>query len=258
VSIRPIARERRHTLLFLNQVRDFSPVHLDTEVDLTRIVAHRDAAKADGRRYSVVSYVLNSTGRVLLRHPDANAAIQGRLRATVAHYPFVHAKVALDRTLNGSRVVLATVVPNVHEAGLDTIQAHLDRVRDTDAETGADFAGIRKVHGAALPVAFARFRRVARKLAIRPLLTGTVAVTSLGHRAVDGFHSVGGTTVTLGVGRIVSRPVVKDGAVVIAPVLRLSLTFDHRVIDGAEAADVLTELKEDLEQFAAEVDREAS
>jgi pyruvate/2-oxoglutarate dehydrogenase complex dihydrolipoamide acyltransferase (E2) component len=40
---------------------------------------------------------------------------------------------------------------------------------------------------------------------------------------------------------------VREGRIVVAPVLRLSLAFDHRVIDGAEAADVLTEVKEALE-----------
>ena len=242
-----IARERRHTLLFLRQIRDFAPVHLDTDVDATRIAAHREAAE---RRYSVVSYVLAAAGRVLAKHPEANSAVQGGLRARVRQYPFVHAKVALDRAINGQRIVLATVVPNVHETPLDGIQDHLDRVRDTDAATGAAFAAIRGLHRAPLPLAARRFRKAAADLALRPLLTGTVAVSSLGHSAVDGFHSTGGTTVTLGVGRIAERAVVRGGAVVAAPVLRLNLTFDHRVIDGAEAADVLTELKADLEGFA--------
>jgi pyruvate/2-oxoglutarate dehydrogenase complex dihydrolipoamide acyltransferase (E2) component len=250
VTAVPVARERRHTLLFLDAVRSFAPVHLDTEVDMSRVVADRERAGADGRRRSFTAYVVVAAGRVLAAHPEANAAVQGRLRARVARYPFVHAKVALDRTLNGSRVVLATVVPDVHEAGVADVQAHLDRVRAADPENGPEFAGIRRVHRAALPAAFARFRRAVRDLRLRPLLTGTVAVSSLGHRDVDGFHSVGGTTVTLGVGRVVERPVVRDGRVVVAPVLRLSLTFDHRVIDGAEAADVLTDLKRELEGWA--------
>lgn len=217
---------------------------------MSRVVADRTKATAGGERRSIVSYVVVAAGRVLAKHPEANAAIQGRIRARVARYPFVHAKVTLDRVLDGSRVVLATVVPNVHEASLADVQAHLDRVRTADPAQAPEFAGIRRVHRAALPVALARFRRATRDLTLRPLLTGTVAVTSLGHRDVDGFHSVGGTTVTLGVGRVVDRPVVRDGRVEIAPVMRLNLTFDHRVIDGAEAADVLTELRRELESWA--------
>ena len=41
----------------------------------------------------------------------------------------------------------------------------------------------------------------------------------------------------LAVGRIAPRPVVRDGEIVIRPVGHLSLTFDHRVVDGARAAE---------------------
>ncbi|MFE9046326.1 2-oxo acid dehydrogenase subunit E2 [Streptomyces sp. NPDC012421] len=244
-----LPRQRRHTLFFLEEVRDFSPVFLDTEVDMGRVLAHRAAARErEGVRFGIPAYVLRAAGRVLAAHPDANAAVRrGPRGPRVAHYPFVNGKLALDRTLQGRRVVLGTVVPDVHEAELDTIQKHVDRVRDGDPEHLEDFEGIRRLHG--LPWAEGRraFRRAAASLALRPRLTGTFSVSSLGHRAVDSFHSVGGTTTTFGVGRIVDRAVVRDGELAVAPVLRLSLAFDHRVIDGAEAADVLTEVKEALE-----------
>ncbi|MFF3072552.1 2-oxo acid dehydrogenase subunit E2 [Kitasatospora sp. NPDC057936] len=245
----PLPRQRRHTLFFLEVIRDFAPVFLDTEVDMGRVLAHRAAAlDSTGVRYSTTAYVLRAAGRVLAGHPDANAAVEGgpqRLR--IAHYPFVNGKLTLDRTLDGRRVVLGTVVPNLHEAELDDIQEHLVRVRDGDAEQLPDFEGVRQLHRAPWAEGRERFREAAGSLALRPHLTGTFAVTSLGHRAVDSFHSVGGTTTTFGVGRILDRPVVRDGRVTVAPVLRLSMAFDHRVIDGAEAADVLTEVKESLE-----------
>ncbi|WP_030454068.1 2-oxo acid dehydrogenase subunit E2 [Herbidospora cretacea] len=238
----PLYRERRHTLFFLEVIRDFSPVFLDTEVDMTAVLAHRAV-----HHHAITAYVLHAAGRVLAKHPEANAAIQGRLRPRVARYPFVSGKVTLDRTLNGRRVVLGTVVPNLHEAAIADIHAHLTRVRHGDPEKLKDFEGVRRLHAAPWALGRRRFRRAARSLSLRPHLTGTFAVTSLGHRAVDSFHSVGGTTTTFGVGRITDRVVVRDGVPAVAPVMRLSLSFDHRVIDGAEAADVLTEVKEALE-----------
>ncbi|WP_062428862.1 2-oxo acid dehydrogenase subunit E2 [Herbidospora daliensis] len=237
-------RERRHTLFFLEAIRDFSPVFLDTEVDMTAVLAHRAV-----HGHAVTAYVLHAAGRVLAKHPEANAAIQGRFRPKVARYPFVSGKVTLDRTLNGRRVVLGTVVPNLHEAALSDVHAHLARVRQGDPEKLKDFEGVRRLHRAPWALGRRRFRRAARSLDLRPHLTGTFAVTSLGHRAVDSFHSVGGTTTTFGVGRIADRVVVRDGVPAVAPVMRLSLAFDHRVIDGAEAADVLTEVKEALENL---------
>lgn len=66
---------------------------------------------------------------------------------------------------------------------------------------------------------------------------------------MDSFHFVGGTAVTVGVGRVVDRAVVRGGVVTVAPMMRLSLAVDHRIVDSAEAADVLTELKSRLEAF---------
>ncbi|PPK66163.1 2-oxo acid dehydrogenase subunit E2 [Actinokineospora auranticolor] len=241
--------QRRHTLFFLDQVREFAPVFLDTEVDMSAVAANREAAVARGGRYSVVAHVVHAAARVLVRHRRANAAVRGRLRPRVAEFDSAHAKVALDKRIGGERVVLAAVVREADRLDLDQVQAWIDRFRTGDADTMPEFAAVRGLHAARFPVALRRFRRAARSLALRPALTGTFAVTSLGHRPVDGFHSVGGTTITLGVGRVLDRPVVRGGAVGIAPVARLSLAFDHRVIDGAEAADVLTEIRAALESF---------
>lgn len=249
----PAARERRHTLHFLEELRAFAPVFLDTEVDMTRVLAHRAAGRADGGRFSIVSYVLHAAGRALVRHPEANAAVRGRVRPTVARYPAAHGKVTLDKTLNGRRVVLAAVVPDTHRASLEEMQRHVDHFRDGDPASMPEFAGVRVLHRLPWPLRPLAYRLGSRPLARRPEVLGTFAVTSLGHRPVDGFHSVGGTTVTLGLGRVLERPVVRDGAVDIAPIMRLNLAFDHRVIDGAEAADLLADVKDGLEGFAEPV-----
>jgi pyruvate/2-oxoglutarate dehydrogenase complex dihydrolipoamide acyltransferase (E2) component len=244
-------RYRRHTLLFLAEVRSFSPVFLDTEVDMSRVLAHRAVARAQGRRYSLVTYVLHASARVLAAHPDANAAIRGRARPRIARYPGVTGKLTLDKTVRGQRVVLAALLPDLDRAGLDDVQEQVTRYRDGDPELMPEFAGVRVLHRLPWPVGRLAFRAAVRPLQRRPAAVGTLAVTSLGHRPVDGFHSVGGTTVTLGLGCVTDRPVVRAGAVAVAPVMRLNLAFDHRVIDGAEAADVLADIRQRLEEFPA-------
>jgi pyruvate/2-oxoglutarate dehydrogenase complex dihydrolipoamide acyltransferase (E2) component len=248
MSTDPAVRHRRHTLFFLDQIRAFAPVFLDTEVDASAIVEDRARAKELGVRRSVVSYLVHAAAGVLARHPQANAAIEGRLNPRIARFDTVSAKVTLDKEIEGQRVVLATVIPNLENAKLADIQDHLDRAANADPATAPEFAGIRALLGLPWRQALSNFRAVARNLDARPAVAGTFAVTSLGHRPVDGFHSVGGTTITLGVGQVADRPVARDGKVVVAPVFRLSLAFDHRVIDGAEAADVLAEIKEALEE----------
>ena len=52
----------------------------------------------------------------------------------------------------------------------------------------------------------------------------------------------------LGVGRIVEKPVARDGAVVIRPMVTLSLSFDHRVVDGGPAGKFLQRVKQLVER----------
>jgi pyruvate/2-oxoglutarate dehydrogenase complex dihydrolipoamide acyltransferase (E2) component len=240
----PLARQRRPTLYFLEEIRAISPVFLDTEVDVTALAR---GPAGDPRRASVTAHAVHAAGRVLAGHPEANAAIRGRRRPRIARYPGVHVKVTLDKRLSGQRIVLSAVLRDADRATVPEIQDELSRLRDGDPEQLPEFAGARTLHRLPVAVGRAGFRRAVRPLAGRVERLGTVAVTSLGHWPVDGFYSVGGTTITIGLGRVTDRPVARDGQVVIAPVLRLSLAFDHRVIDGAEAAEILAALRTALE-----------
>jgi pyruvate/2-oxoglutarate dehydrogenase complex dihydrolipoamide acyltransferase (E2) component len=244
-------RQRRHTLYFLDEIRSISPVFIDTEIDMSSVQEHRRAEREGGQRISVVTYVVDAAARALTAHPQANVGLRGRLNPRVARYQVVNVKVTLDKTVGGQRVVLATVIPSADTAGLATIQRQIDHFKQGDPDRMPEFSAARLLHRLPWPIGRVAFSLVARSLRRRHVLLGTLAVTSLGHGPVDGFQSVGGTTVTLGVGRVLERPVARDGQVVVAPIMRLSLAFDHRAIDGAEAADLLSDIKDGLENFAA-------
>jgi len=77
---------------------------------------------------------------------------------------------------------------------------------------------------------------------------GTATITNLGGHGIDGFTPVLNPpqAIVLGVGRIQSRPVVQGGNIVPGTTTILSLTFDHRVTDGANAAKLLNAVGESL------------
>jgi pyruvate dehydrogenase E2 component (dihydrolipoamide acetyltransferase) len=77
----------------------------------------------------------------------------------------------------------------------------------------------------------------------------SITLTSLGQSGVDTFTPIINLpeAAILGVGTIKQRPLVKNGAVVAAPTCWLSLTFDHRLVDGYPAALFLGELRQLIE-----------
>ena len=83
------------------------------------------------------------------------------------------------------------------------------------------------------------------KLTGADMAGGTFTVTNLGGMGIDMFTPIISTPqgAILGVGRAVEKPVVINGEITVRPMMVLSLTADHRVIDGAPAAEFLEELK---------------
>ena len=79
---------------------------------------------------------------------------------------------------------------------------------------------------------------------------GTFTVSNLGFAGIDYFTPIirPPESAILGIGRIVERPSVKYGQVVAEPRLGLSLTFDHRIIDGAPAARFLNTIRQLIEE----------
>ncbi|MGB9791916.1 MAG: dihydrolipoamide acetyltransferase family protein [Thermacetogeniaceae bacterium] len=93
----------------------------------------------------------------------------------------------------------------------------------------------------------------ARRNKLQPdeLTGGTFTITNLGaYGSVDWFTPIINQpeSAILGVGRTVEKPVVVDGEIVVRPVMGLSLAFDHRVIDGAPAAEFLKVLIDLIEK----------
>ena len=99
-------------------------------------------------------------------------------------------------------------------------------------------------------------RALAGRLQPADVDAGTATISNLGSHGVDAFTPIlnGSQSVILGIGRIVQRPVVRNAELAIGHTCVLSLTFDHRVADGAPAAlllDVIVRRMNDGQFFAS-------
>ena len=87
------------------------------------------------------------------------------------------------------------------------------------------------------------------KLTREDVTAGTFTITNLGMYDVDVFFPIINPpeTAILGVGRVVEKPVAVNGQLAIKPLMQLSLTYDHRIVDGTPAAKFLQTVKQVLE-----------
>ena len=91
------------------------------------------------------------------------------------------------------------------------------------------------------------------KLTKDELTGGTFTITNLGMYGVEFFTAIINPpeAAILGVGKITKKPVVIGGKVEVKPMMVLSLTYDHRIVDGAPAAEFLSKVKERIENTTA-------
>ena len=202
------------------------------EVDVTKIARLRDRSKAnfearEGVKLSFLPFFAVATCEALKQHPVLNSSVEGD---QIIYHGSEHLGIAVD-TERG------LLVPVIHSAG--------------DLNMG----------GIARKIADLAARTRDNKVTPDELGGGTFTLTNTGSRgALFDTPIINQPQVAiLGLGAIVKRPMVVKGedggeTIAIRSMVYLALSYDHRVVDGADAARFLVTLKERLEGGAFESD----
>ena len=201
----------------LQSLQTMAQVTLTTEVDVTDAMTLRAglARQWSESSLSPLHLLIKATARALKEHPRMNA-IQKEHEVELVPEIHIGVAVSLDEGL---------LVPTIRRA---------------DAKHLAEIA--RESHHLAI-------RARAGQAAYDEVTGGTFTITNLGSYGIDAFTPIINPPQVgiLGMGRVVEKPVVYQGEITKRSMLFLSLTFDHRVIDGAPAAAFLHTLKGHLE-----------
>lgn len=200
-GMRKVIAERMHQSL-----QGSAQLTITSEVDVSQLIDRRQAVRQEfGVTYT--DFIVQACAHALRQHPRMNATLEdGTLRLNRGIH--VGLAVAMDEGL---------IVPVI---------------RDTDRKSLEEVAGEAKT--------LAEKAR-AGQLTLEDVSGGTFTVSNLGMYGVDAFTPILNTPQTgiLGVGRIVEKPALYRGEIAKRSTMVLSLTFDHRVIDGAPAGAFL-------------------
>lgn len=196
----------------------FSAPHfyLKMEVDMDNAIAARKAINsAEGVKVSFNDMIIKAVAAALKKHPKVNADWMGE---SIRYNNHIHIGVAVA-------VEEGLVVPVVRFADSKGIAQLGDEIKD--------LAG----------------RARDRKLKPEEMQGGTFAVSNLGMYGIEDFTSIINPPngCILSVGQIKETPVVKNGQIVPGNVMKLSLSCDHRVVDGAIGSAFLQTLKQLIE-----------
>ena len=202
------------------------------EVDVTRVAALRARTKdafaaAHGTKLTFLPFFVKAATEALQYHPKINATIDG---AQVAYFDHEHIGIAVD-TPRG------LLVPVIKDAGAKTLAGIAESINDLAARTRESKVGPDELSGS----------------------TFTITNTGSGGALFDTPVLNMPETAIMGVGTIVKRPMVVKGAdgadaIAIRSMVYLSLSYDHRLVDGADASRYLMDVKRRLEEGDFEAD----
>ena len=214
---------KRLTQSFNQEVPHF-PLNVDIELDTLLAARARINAtspkEGDGAfKLSVNDFIIKASAMALKAVPQANATYTDE--AILLHK---HADIGVAVAIDGG--LITPIVWKAEEKGLKAISAE---IKDMAA------------------------RAKARKLKPEEYQGGTFSVSNLGMFGITSFASIvnqpHGAIMSVGAGE--QRVVVKDGKMEIATVMTVTLTCDHRVVDGAVGAQFLAAFKGFIEEPAA-------
>jgi len=189
-------------------------VNFTISVDMTNLKALREELKSE-RSLTYTDLIVKVTSLLLLEHPYLNCSLDGE-EIILRNYVNMGVAVALEDGL------LVPVVKNAHMKKLGVIS---DEIKDLS------------------------YRAKTNQLLTDEIEGGTFTITNIGMFGIESFTPIINQpeSAILGVNAIIDTPVVVGGCVCTKPIMKLSLTADHRTVDGAVAAMFLARLKEMLE-----------
>jgi pyruvate dehydrogenase E2 component (dihydrolipoamide acetyltransferase) len=196
--------------------------YLEVEVNAAPLLELRQqlntALEKDGVKLSVNDFVLKASAEALRRVPAVNCSWEG---TAIKHYPAAHVSfaVAIEDGL------ITPVVRDAHQKTVFQISVEAKSL----AKLAKD-----------------------KKLQPNQYTGGTFCVSNLGMMGVDRFSAIINppNAAILAVGTTVKKPVVQNDEIVIGQRMSLTLSVDHRVVDGAVGATFLAALKQLLESPA--------
>lgn len=200
------------------------------EVDVSKLVAFRQRlkpiAEKKGVKLTYLPFIVKAVVAALKQYPALNASIDDE-RSEIVYKKNFHVGIATD-TDNG---LIVPVVTNADRKSMWTIAAEISELA-AKAREG--------------------------KLSPSEMKGSTFSITNIGSAGGQFFTPVINwpEVAILGTGRIAEKPVVRDGALAIGDVMALSLSFDHRLIDGAtaqHAVNLIKQLLSDPELLVMEV-----
>lgn len=192
--------------------------YVTVEIDMTDISAYRRKLKADGSSLSINDFIVKAVALTLKEFPMLNAETDG----TILKYK---SSVNIGIAVSLEKGLLVPVLKNADKKTLAEIHCELAELVEK-ARNG--------------------------KLLPEEMYGGTFTISNMGMLDVENFAAIinPGQSGILAVSSIIRKPVVKNNKIVICDIMKITLSADHRIVDGTDGAKFVNAVRKKLEDAA--------
>lgn len=245
--MRPVPPERRPVLDRLAGASRRFQIHALVELDVGE--AARRIALAE-ERVSWTGFVIATIARAVAAHPEVNARKAGN---RILFFDRVDLGATVERHWEGQTVLDIAMIPDADHRTCAEISGILARTKHGPPSAPQPRGVTKQLVRLPGPLRRAAIRVAARTPRVAAGFGPAVGVTSVGMFTQGWGWAIplAPLTVIATVGAVVDRPVVRDGLVVARPLLPLTLSFDHAIIDGAPATRFVETVRDLAESAAA-------
>ncbi len=249
-SFDKLSGDRRLVWDLLSDTDSYYLNHQILLVDFTAVENARKAAAASGAfKPTYVAFTLYAISKALGAFPVFNSYLRSFPAARLALYKDIDICFTLERKKrDGAKYVGLSVLRNCEYKNFTELNSEFEEIKKSDYEKTADYKNRR------LFLMIPDFIRMFLfRLFYKPFpskmrqIAGTCAFTSVGKHGVDFTTPLSPKSITFSLGRVGVRPVAFSGGVEARSCAYITLTYDHRIADGAECAALGERLKNIIE-----------
>ena len=198
--------------------------------------------------FSYTSVLLKILAHVQKKHPIMNAILaRDIIRKKIFLPDSVDISVAIEKTHKGRTVVLIPVVREVNTKSIEDISSEIKYLSTIPFDKMPNIRWIKLLN---LDLDFLKYltmRVICQFPRLYNLFFGTIGFTNLGKYGITHFYPLWINTTVFGFGTIEEKPVVRNGQITIAPMIYMTIAFNHRILDGSTASEILAEVKRTIE-----------
>lgn len=227
-------------------------IHLASRINPPFICIEADARSlmefCSKHSFSYTPILLKIIAHVQQKYPIMNAILaRDIVRKKIFLPESVDISIAMEKKHKGRNIILIPVIREVNAKSIEDISSEIKYLSKLPFDKMPNIKWIKSMNLDPDFLKYLKMRVICHFPKLYNFFFGTIGFSNLGKYGVTHFYPLWINATVFGIGTIEEKPVVRNGHITIASMLHMTIAFNHRILDGSTASEILAEVKRTIE-----------